>query len=44
MDEDIATLIAGVVIFILVAIGCFWGIYKYKTQGTYSEEELLELH
>jgi len=43
MDQDLSTLIAGCIIFILVAIACFWGIYKYKTQGTYSEEELLEL-
>lgn len=44
MDEDLATLIAGCVIFILIAISCFWGVYIYKTQGSYSEEELLELH
>jgi hypothetical protein len=43
MDEDIATLIAGAVIFILVIVCCFWGIFIYRTQGTYSQEELLEL-
>ena len=30
-------------IFILVAICCYLAIYKYRTQGTYSQEELLEL-
>lgn len=43
MDEDLATLVAGCVIFILVIVCCYLGIYKYKTQGTYSQEELLEL-
>jgi uncharacterized membrane protein YqjE len=41
MDEDLSNLIAGCVIFILIAISCFWVIYKYRTQGSYSEEELL---
>jgi hypothetical protein len=43
MDEDLATLIAGSIIFILIIICCYLGIYKYRTQGTYSQEELLEL-
>jgi hypothetical protein len=43
MDQDLATLIAGCIIFILIGICCFWGVYIYKTKGSYSEEELLEL-
>jgi len=44
MDEDLATLVAGCIMFILVAICCYLGLYKYRTQGSYSEEELLELY
>ena len=43
MDKDITTLVTSCVIFILISICCYLGIYKYRTQGTYSQEELLEL-
>lgn len=43
MDDDMTILLTCCVIFIIVAICCYFGIYKYRTQSTYSQEELLEL-